>query len=235
MIRYAKLPFLFNSEAVQKELQSIREGWQKHFNTFYYEGTWTVLALRSPGGDTRNIIPDQITDADYIDTPMMPCFPTVKTLLSQIRSPIMAVRFLNLQAGAEIKPHRDRELAFEMGEARLHFPIITNPLVSFTIDNKLIPLQAGDCWYINANLMHNVANRGTTDRIHLVVDCKVNDWLKHTMSLATEISCKEDANNADLSNIIRELRGLNTYTSNKLADELAQKLKDLMSIGTSNN
>ncbi len=29
-----------------------------------------------------------------------------------------------------------------------------------------------------------LANRGTEDRIHLVIDCKVNDWLTATLEAA---------------------------------------------------
>ena len=230
MIRYAKLPLPYDLKAMQKELFLFQGEWQAHFNTLYYEGSWTGITLRSPGGGTKNIIPDLIADADYQDTAFMQHFKTVVNLISHISCPIMAVRFLNLQAGAVIKPHRDNELAFEMGEARLHFPIITNPLVSFNIEDTSIPLQAGDCWYINANLTHSVANMGSTNRIHLVIDCKVNDWLKHIISLATEASHKDDDGN--LLNIIRELRMQNTNTSNKLAAELEQQLTVINTIHT---
>ncbi|MEN0054284.1 MAG: aspartyl/asparaginyl beta-hydroxylase domain-containing protein [Mucilaginibacter sp.] len=222
MIRYAKLPIRYNLNGIQQELSALNREWQEHFNTHYYEGSWKVLALRSPGGGDKNIIPDLITDNDYLDTAYMQYFPSVKALLSTFNCPVMAVRFLNLQAGAVIKPHRDHELAFEKGEARLHFPVITNPQVSFNIENERIPLQEGDCWYINANLTHGVANLGTADRVHLVVDCKVNNWIKHLMSLATEVSHSTD--NGNLPDIIRELRMQNTDTSNKLASQLEQQL-----------
>ena len=38
-------------------------------------------------------------------------------------------------------------------------------------------MQPGEAWYLNFNLPHSVANRGTTDRIHLVIDCVMNPWL----------------------------------------------------------
>jgi len=222
MIRYAKLPMPFNLPAMQQEIAAGQVAWQSHFNKAYYEGAWTVLALRSPGGSDHNIIPDLLSDTGYQDTHCMTAFPSVSELLSRIQCPVMAVRFLNLQAGAVIKPHRDNELAFEKGEARLHFPVITNTRVSFNIENERIPLQEGDCWYINANITHSVVNNGSTDRIHLVIDCKVNSWLKQLMNLATEVSYQTEDNN--LPDIIRELRMQNTNTSNKLANQLEQQL-----------
>jgi quercetin dioxygenase-like cupin family protein len=188
MVRYAKLPLVFDAKAVQKELSAIKDEWQSHFQVAHYEGSWTVLPLRSPSGDHKNIIPELRDDGEYRDTCYMEYFPSVKKLLSAINCPVMAVRFLNLQAGAIIKQHRDSELAFEKGEARLHFPVITNPEVEFCIEDDRIPLLEGECWYINANLPHRVSNRGLTDRIHLVADCKVNDWLSDTISSSVNIS-----------------------------------------------
>lgn len=228
MVRYAKLPIGFNQKNMQTELLSLKDAaWQAHFNTYYYEGSWTALALRSPGGSGDNIIPDIMAGADYGDTILMQHFPSVTELLSRIKCQVMSVRFLNLQAGAVIKPHRDKELAFEKGEARLHFTVITNPQVSFFIENEQIPLNEGDCWYINANLPHSVSNPGATDRMHLVVDCKVNDWLAGLINSSQQMSVKEDAvDNNELLAIIKQLRLQNTDTANKLALELEKQLKN---------
>jgi len=209
---------------MQNELSFPQEQWKEHFNTYYYEVSLTVLALRSPGGNDKNIIPDLIAGGDYRDTALMAHFSSVKELLSTINCPVMAVRFLNLKAGAIIKQHRDNELAFEMGEARLHFPVVTNPDVKFYIEDERIPLREGDCWYMNANLPHSVSNEGTTDRLHLVIDCKVNDWLKEMINRADEVSVKEESPDNDLLMIIHQLRLQNTDTSNKIADELEQQL-----------
>jgi quercetin dioxygenase-like cupin family protein len=228
MVRYAKLPLAFNLKAMQAELLALKNAaWKAHFNTHYYEGSWTALALRSPDGSGDSIIPDLMAGADYSDTGLMQQFPSVTELLSRMDCPVMAVRFLNLQAGAIIKPHRDKELAFEKGEARLHFTVITNPQVSFYIENEQIPLNEGDCWYINANLPHSVSNHGATDRIHLVIDCKVNDWLAGPINSSQQMSVKYDTvdNNEQLA-IIKQLRLQNTDTANKLALELEQQLKN---------
>ncbi len=224
MIRYAKLQLAFDFEATKKELLSLQDDdWKPHFNTYHYEGAWTALALRSPGGGSDNIIPDLIKDAVYADTVFMGHFLSVAAFLSQVQCPVMSVRFLNLQAGAAIKQHTDKGLAFERGEARLHMPILTNPGVEFYVEDDRIPFSEGDCWYINANLPHRVANNGATDRIHLVLDFKVNDWLTGVIEQSPVISRREEKNN-DLPKIIDELRRQNTAGSNKLADELQLQL-----------
>ena len=228
MVRYAKLQLPFDLNAMQSELSLAGKQWKLHFNTYHYSGSWTVLPLRSPGGNDDNIIPDLMgANTEYRDTGYMTNFPSAKKLLTGLRCQVLAARFLNLQAGAVIKQHRDHELAFEKGEARLHFPVITNPDVEFYCEDDRVILNEGECWYLNANLPHRVSNNGSADRIHLVVDCKVNDWLKDIVNGSDKIAHKEDTHDEQLINIITQLRLQNTETANKLADELQQKLREI--------
>ena len=95
--------------------------------------------------------------------------------------------------GSIIKEHKDFKLGFEDGEIRLHIPILTNPSVEFILDGARVLMNEGECWYLNLNLPHRVANRGTSDRIHLVVDCVLNDWLRELLlreSTAAEMSIR---------------------------------------------
>ena len=120
------------------------------------------------------------------------------------------------------------ELAFEKGEARLHFPVITNPDIEFYCENERIFLQEGECWYLNANLPHRVSNPSNNDRIHLVVDCTVSDWLTDIINSSPKIAFKKETVDDNLLNMIKHLRYQNTEASNKFADELDQRVKDLL-------
>ncbi len=226
MVRYAKLSLSFDAAPIKAGLHAIGGDWRPHMNTFHYTGSWDVLALRSPGGEDKNIVPELLgKHSEYLDTIYMVHFPPVKALIARLKCPVMSARFLNLKAGAVIKQHRDNDLAFEKGEARLHFPVITNPRVEFYCEDDRIILQEGQCWYLNANLPHRVSNNGDEDRIHLVIDCKVNDWLKDVINSAPEISFKEEGIDENHLEIIKMLREQNTETSNKLADQLEQRAK----------
>src|SRR5262249_54557046 len=123
-------------------------------------------------------------DEEHAATPLLAQCPAIAQLLASLECPVHLARLLNLKPGAVIHPHRDVELAFENGEARIHIPIFTNPEVEFIIDEQRVSMEEGSVWYINANLTHRVANRGDKDRIHLVVDCLVNDWLRDQFSRA---------------------------------------------------
>lgn len=224
MIAYAQLALPFDAAATQQVLAQTVQQWQQHYNVAYFEGGWTVLPLRSPGGMADNIVADLTHHQEYQDTVYLQYFPAIQQLLAQMQCPVMSVRLLNLQAGAVIKTHRDHELAFEKGEARLHFPVITNPDVEFYIKDERIVLAEGECWYINANLPHRVSNNGATNRIHLVIDCLVNDWLREQMQAAITIKQVPDQSPQELEAIIKQLRLQNTPTANQLADNLQQQL-----------
>lgn len=208
------------------ETQSLlANNWQPHYNKVAYQGGWDVLPLRSPGG-TDSIIADLMGNAEYADTPLMQSFPLINTLTKSLQCPLMSVRLLNLKTGAVIKQHKDYDLCFEKGEARLHFPIVTNNHVEFYVNDMKVNMLPGECWYINANLPHRAANFGNTDRIHLVVDCIVNDWLKVVFDKSEKTTFKQLMDIEQTKMMITALRSHNSPTSDKLANDLELKLSD---------
>jgi mannose-6-phosphate isomerase-like protein (cupin superfamily) len=225
MIKYAKLNFHLDIKELQSEVTNMlgNSEWSPHLNQSHYSGNWDVLALRSPGGNTKCITADLLGENIYADTQLMQQFPSVQMFLASLCCPIMSVRLLNLKAGAIIKSHRDFDLCFEKGEARIHVPVFTNPGVEFFIEEERIEMKEGESWYINANNLHRVSNMGSADRIHLVFDCRVNNWLKTIFEEGEKVFAGEQENKSDIRKIIHELRLLNTDVSNKLAEELLQQ------------
>jgi tetratricopeptide (TPR) repeat protein len=57
---------------------------------------------------------------------------------------------------------------------RIHLPIVTNEDVVFHVGGEEINMHAGELWEINNGTVHGVENRGTEDRIHLIVDWMPN-------------------------------------------------------------
>jgi hypothetical protein len=110
--------------------------------------------------------------------PVLEQCPYIREVLSTFHCPLKVVRLLRLAAGSQILEHSDYCLSYEDGEVRVHIPVQTNPQVEFAVDGRALPLAEGECWYINFNLKHRIHNRGLTDRIHLVIDCKINPWLE---------------------------------------------------------
>jgi hypothetical protein len=179
MISSFKLPFNFDSNALQSDLDRISpDEWVAHFNQNYFEGEWSGVALRSTSGDSSQLYSRASPEFSFADTPILQRCPYVRALLAKFQCPLHSVRFLKLAAGSRIREHRDYELGFEAGQLRLHIPITTNPEVQFFLDAHPLDLKAGECWYLDFSLPHWIENRGATDRVHLVIDCKLNEWLR---------------------------------------------------------
>jgi ribosomal protein S18 acetylase RimI-like enzyme len=180
-----KLPFQFEVARLQADLSCVTaDEFVPHFNTAYYQGDWSAVPLRSVDGRTDQIYPDPTAKNSFADTPLLARCAYIREVLATLNCPLQAVRFLRLKAGSVIKEHRDHELGFEDGEIRLHIPVITNPEVEFVLNLVRVVMNEGECWYLNVNQPHHVANRGATDRIHLVIDCVVNDWMRDLLLAA---------------------------------------------------
>jgi hypothetical protein len=59
------------------------------------------------------------------------------------------VRLLRLGPGGVIKEHRDYDLGYDLGEARLHVPIVTDPEVAFHLRNRRVTMAEGETWYLD--------------------------------------------------------------------------------------
>lgn len=227
MIKYIRLPLQFNISALQNEVDAISRDWPLHYNQAHYTGNWSILPLRSAGGNMQNSVAFAAADTHYADTELMNECPAIRNLLDGFACEKLAVRLMRLEPGAEVKEHTDRDLRFEEGEVRLHIPVFTNELVEFLLAGERLHMRAGECWYINAHLPHRLANPGQQARIHLVFDLVVNDWLKnlfHDPAAPARADLPDPpAPHSDPTSqrlIIAELKRQNTPQSLKLAEEM---------------
>ncbi len=179
MIRYLQLPFNYDVLQLQQEATMVSGAWKKHFNERDYEGDWSGIALRSPGGNIDNLFAETFgAQVAFENTPLMADCPYIASIVAGLECEVTSVRLLKLAQGAIVKEHTDVGLNFESGEARLHIPVVTHPGVEFVLDGHSIHMEEGTCWYINASLPHRLANPSPVHRVHLVIDCMVNDWLR---------------------------------------------------------
>lgn len=181
----ARLPLTFDSHALRADAEGLAvDDWVPHFNTAYYEGDWSGVALRSVGGVARQLYPDPAAEAPFADTPLLARCPGVKRVLAAFPCPLLAVRFLRLGPGSAIREHRDYNLGFADGEVRIHVPVTTGPDVEFRLDGEPVDMAEGEAWYLDLNLPHAVVNRGSAPRVHLVLDCVVDGWLRPVLEKA---------------------------------------------------
>jgi hypothetical protein len=179
MLTSLQLPFSFDPDRLKADVDALLpEDWVPHFNTSYYEGDWSGVALRSVGGVARQLYPDPTAQDGYADTDILARCPYLQEVLTTFACPLESVRLLRLAARSHIREHRDYRLGYEDGEVRLHIPVHTNPDVAFFLNGTRLNMREGECWYLNLNLPHRVENQSDIDRIHLVIDCVVNDWMR---------------------------------------------------------
>ena len=195
-VSFARIPCELSLVVLQTEVERLLQNpslyiWLDHVNSRDYAGGWDLLPLRC---QRQHLSAHPILQGfaiaegeDWENLPVLEQCPEIKALFEQLHCPIKAVRLMRLKSGSEIKPHRDRGLSIEFGEARLHMPIHTSDAVHFIVDNKKIPMAAGELWYFNADQTHEVHNRGSEDRINLVIDCIANDWLCQQVKAGTTV------------------------------------------------
>lgn len=179
MLKSYKLPMSFDPDRLKADLACFQsDEWIPHFNTRYYEGDWSGIALRAVGGRAGQLYPDPTATDDFADTPLLARCPYFQEVLAAFQCPLTSVRLLRLAGGSSIREHRDYKLGFEDGEMRIHVPVETNLDVAFFLAGERVLMQEGGTWYLDLNLPHRVENHSDSDRIHLVIDCVVNDWAR---------------------------------------------------------
>jgi len=176
--KWLKLPYSFDVEKMQLELKQIRSGeWINHMNTSAYKKRWCCIPLYSVDGRTDTIYAFE-EDADYLPTKILERCPYIKSVIETFECEKAAVRLMSLAAGDEIAPHVDGYSSYDGGVLRIHVPIVTDPKVKFIVDGEEVHFTQGDTWYLNADCMHGVRNDWDRDRVHLLMDCRRDQWVE---------------------------------------------------------
>jgi hypothetical protein len=182
-----RLPLAFDAGRLAEEVAQIAEDdWIAHFVPDHYEGGWSILPLRCKRGATHPILM-AVSDpsaTEFDDTPWLIRSPFLQEVLGAFPCPLLSVRLMRLDPGSRIKPHSDHDLDAVLGQARLHVPVTSNPDVAFWLNGTRAVMQPGETWYLRLSDTHSIDNQGTTARVHLVIDCKVDDSLAAMLASA---------------------------------------------------
>jgi len=193
IIYAAKLSVQVDVVSLQNEVSSCFSlDWINHVNKACYSGSWDVLPIRTliANVDKHPILQSFNLEqkGEWVYLPIIEALSQIRSILDWFQCDIEATRLMRLKPGAHIQPHQDKGLAMEYGFARFHVPICAAEQVEFMVNDKLVPMQNGELWYLNADATHSVKHVGDEDRVNLVIDCKVNDWLRQKISGFTLIS-----------------------------------------------
>jgi len=175
-----RLPLSFDPDLLARDLRSLTSvEWIDHFVKQNYDGHWSVIPLRGTAGARHPVMmiyPDP-TATVFEDTPMLASCAYFREVLAAFHCPLQAVRLMRLTPGSRIKEHTDLELGIEHGTARIHIPVVTNEDVEFYLNGSRVVMTAGSAWYLRLSDPHSVYNKGGAERVHLVIDAVVNDWM----------------------------------------------------------
>lgn len=180
-----RLPIAFDAARLATDLDALASvEWTPHFVTRNYRGAWGAMPLRAPAGAEHPIL--MITShpgvTDFVDAPPLARAPYLREVIAAFRCPLRAVRLMRLAPGSAILEHSDPGMSAEEGSARLHIPIVTNPQVTFSLNRRPVAMAPGEVWYLRLADPHSVENRGSIDRVHLVLDAAMNAWLAEQLT-----------------------------------------------------
>lgn len=130
----------------------------------YADGTWT----------------DWLNTQELLDSPYL------LSIINSFRkkTEVTLVRLLRLAPDSIVKEHTDPTLAIEVHKSviRLTIPIYTNDKVDFYLNDKIVPMKIGECWYLRLTDPHKVLNNGETERVNLTIDMIPNEWVRNLIN-----------------------------------------------------
>ena len=95
--------------------------------------------------------------------------PYIMSMMKELDGVWGRSRLMGLAGGADVPRHADLHYYWRT-HLRIHVPVITNPGVVFTVKGASTHMAAGECWVFDSFEPHQVQNKGSERRVHLVLD-----------------------------------------------------------------
>tara|TARA_B100000886_G_scaffold339046_1_gene303384 strand:+ start:2342 stop:3046 length:705 start_codon:yes stop_codon:yes gene_type:complete len=109
------------------------------------------------------------------------CKLLVNIILQNFPSRIKTLTFYKAKKGLLLHRHRDMSGNLMFGKLRIHIPIITNPdcyyLISKDGSDYLFHAWEKGCFVLDTGYIHGVLNSSKYDRVHLMVELHMNDYI----------------------------------------------------------
>ena len=141
----------------------------------YHDGGWSSIGLISHEGNPHEL---RRLPGKFVKTPVLTLAPYLESIIDSFQCDKERVRLMALQPGKNIYWHYDPTESIDTNiNARLHIPIITNPGVQMQICHEDLIWRPGELWYGEYSFPHRLRNRGQAERIHLVLDLKMSDYV----------------------------------------------------------
>ncbi len=126
---------------------------------------------------------------EWADTSVLQACPYLTSVVDTFRehTRVTLVRLMRLAPGGLVAEHTDPTLGLEVERSvvRLTVPIVTNPGARLFLNDEVVPLEPGACWYLRFTDPHRVVNEGEHERIHMSIDMAPNAWLRGLVAPGT--------------------------------------------------
>ena len=197
---FYKLPIRFSAEALANEVRALpRSAWTPHPTGFVGN---EAVRLITPGGLATDAI-----EGPMAPTPHLLSCPYTMEAMTALGGVWGRSRLMGLGPGAEVPEHIDANYYWRT-HLRIHIPVITNPNVIFTCGGISVHMAAGECWAFDSFRLHDVQNKGSEQRVHLVIDTVATDrlWdlLGHSIDASSETPVLIQPGRVDRSKIAFE-------------------------------
>lgn len=164
-----QLPINFCAETLAAEVRALpASAWVPHPQS--YPGN-DAVPLVTPGGELNDRF-----DGSMAATEHLARCPYILGIMAELDGVWGRSRLMGLGAGAQVPRHVDSHYYWRT-HLRIHIPVITNPGVEFTCGDITAHMAPGECWTFDSFQPHDVQNRGTDKRVHLVLDTVGGDRL----------------------------------------------------------
>ena len=116
------------------------------------------------------------------DSVWLPAFkdlPQFRPVIFSLMARCEAVRLggvliTKIPAGKSVKPHADTGWHPTYYNVKLYVPLQTNSQCVNRVEDERVAMAAGDIWYFDNTVEHEVVNGGERDRITLIICLKVD-------------------------------------------------------------
>ena len=165
-----------NLNNIKNEINQIleEENFLKHKGD--HSGGWGAIGLITYGGDPEN---DIVTNEEIKPPRLLTKCPEVQKILNLLPGKKGRVRFMEVKPNSRVFWHYDNAETIDdldyKKNVRLHIPIFTNSEVKMNICHNRIKWVEGKIYYGDFSFPHTIHNNSEKNRIHLVIDLKIND------------------------------------------------------------
>jgi len=161
----------YDVKRLQQDLRAL-EPWRKSRRDCpLHNGRWDEITFVSQPKSQGTHLP-----VSSFKTPIIKRTPYIEEIIDGLKCHVFLARIARLWPGGQIFEHQDIA-GLDTGMIRLHIPIVTHRNVEFIIDNVRQGWRPGELWYGDFSKTHAVNNFSPIDRLHLIINVEVNDFI----------------------------------------------------------